>query len=630
MSIKNKEINPLVSFCLFSYNQEEFIADAVKGALEQNYSPLEIIISDDCSTDKTFQIIEEIVEKYKGTSKIILNKNKQNLGLTSHINKVFAMSKGEYIFVAAGDDISLPERTAKFVEVFQKNTDIVSISCHLKSIDSKGNVIPNTNDIKENILYDVNDYLSKDDFHVNGASRAIKRKVFENFGDLNVKCPTEDTPYLLRVFMTGKVYQIAEELVLYRTHGNNLSGESNVYKMSINEIYKQYKKDIIRAKKNKIINEVIANKLLLKVKAIKNIRIKRKRQYKINKFKQRVKHILLPNMNKELNLWWTDKSISKNFGDIVAPYIISKIYDVKIIDIRKELENKSFKDIFYRNIYRIPNLGIKTINFFSKKKKKVLVYHRKIRNKRTFQNFIGNTLFGIRNIFYKTKKLYNPVYYTIGSIIRFSKTNNAVWGAGIISKTDFISGGCFYAVRGYKTIDRLLELGFKVSDIVGDPALLLPITYKPNYMKKYKLGIIPHVIDFEYINKKNKLKDVLVINLDTGKIEDTIDAICSCEYTMSSSLHGLIVSHAYNIPSIWFESTKKLMGDNTKFYDYFSSVKIDDYNCFPEDTVDLPVYKIIEIIQNNEYLCKINVDLSLIQKKLINALPFKKREVIYE
>ena len=46
----------LVSYCLFAFNQEKYINEAIKGALNQTYSPLEIIISDDCSTDLTFQI----------------------------------------------------------------------------------------------------------------------------------------------------------------------------------------------------------------------------------------------------------------------------------------------------------------------------------------------------------------------------------------------------------------------------------------------------------------------------------------------------------------------------------------------------------------------------------------------
>ncbi|HUF60663.1 MAG TPA: glycosyltransferase, partial [Verrucomicrobiales bacterium] len=51
---------PLVSFLLLAYNQEQYIHEAVEGAFSQTYSPLEIILSDDCSTDRTFEIMREM------------------------------------------------------------------------------------------------------------------------------------------------------------------------------------------------------------------------------------------------------------------------------------------------------------------------------------------------------------------------------------------------------------------------------------------------------------------------------------------------------------------------------------------------------------------------------------------
>ena len=53
---------PLVTFALFAYNQEAFIREAVASALSQTYEPLEIILSDDCSTDRTFAIMQELAD----------------------------------------------------------------------------------------------------------------------------------------------------------------------------------------------------------------------------------------------------------------------------------------------------------------------------------------------------------------------------------------------------------------------------------------------------------------------------------------------------------------------------------------------------------------------------------------
>jgi len=107
--------NPLVTVCLFAYNQECFIREAVEAALVQTYSPLEIIISDDCSTDTTFDIIQEITSHYKGVHALSVNRNVRNMGFVAHVNHVVALANGELIVMMAGDDISLPHQVDVFV-----------------------------------------------------------------------------------------------------------------------------------------------------------------------------------------------------------------------------------------------------------------------------------------------------------------------------------------------------------------------------------------------------------------------------------------------------------------------------------------------------------------------------------
>ena len=62
----NATDRPLVTFALFAYNQEDYIREAVQGALAQAYEPLEIILSDDCSSDRTYQIMQEMAVVYRG------------------------------------------------------------------------------------------------------------------------------------------------------------------------------------------------------------------------------------------------------------------------------------------------------------------------------------------------------------------------------------------------------------------------------------------------------------------------------------------------------------------------------------------------------------------------------------
>ena len=70
---------PLASLCVITYNQEKFVAEAVKAALSQSYRPLEVILSDDASSDDTFKIMSTLENQYDGNLKIVLNRNKSKL-----------------------------------------------------------------------------------------------------------------------------------------------------------------------------------------------------------------------------------------------------------------------------------------------------------------------------------------------------------------------------------------------------------------------------------------------------------------------------------------------------------------------------------------------------------------------
>jgi hypothetical protein len=169
-------------------------------------------------------------------------------------------------------------------------------------------------------------------------------------------------------------------------------------------------------------------------------------------------------------------------------------------------------------------------------------------------------------------------YVTIGSILHHTSKDSIVWGSGIIDKQQPIEKADFRAVRGPQTRKFLLELGFECPSVYGDPALLLPKYYHPEVEKKYKVGIIPHYHDFKFVsdNYKND-PEVLVIDLMTLDVEEVTREIMSCEKTISSSLHGIIVSHAYGIPSIWVEFSDKIFGDGIKYRDYLESVELAFY-----------------------------------------------------
>lgn len=129
------EERPLVTFALFAYNQERYIREAVEGAFAQTYEPLEIILSDDCSTDRTYEIIEELAAKYEGPHKLIVRRSTKNRGLGLHIYDVTNLATGSIIVVAAGDDISLPMRSQTLVALMETEGTQFAASCYNKMND---------------------------------------------------------------------------------------------------------------------------------------------------------------------------------------------------------------------------------------------------------------------------------------------------------------------------------------------------------------------------------------------------------------------------------------------------------------------------------------------------------------
>ena len=184
--------------------------------------------------------------------------------------------------------------------------------------------------------------------------------------------------------------------------------------------------------------------------------------------------------------------------------------------------------------------------------------------------------------FWLAKKLNFRNYLCIGTLmdaVNYSRESTIVLGTGVSGQDRlFTIPKKIRSVRGKKSIEFLRQKNMPYPALVGDPALILPLFYQPkNKEKKYKLGIIPHVIDLEHpiikqIKSENS-NEVLIINLSKfEKWTDIIDQICSCESIASSSLHGLITSDTYGVPNCWIELSGKISGGHFKFYDYASSV----------------------------------------------------------
>ncbi|EOI3667634.1 glycosyltransferase family 2 protein, partial [Campylobacter coli] len=126
---KNK---PLVTVIMPAFNRENYISFAIESILNQDYLNFEFIIIDDCSTDATYNIIQEYAKR---DQRIIVLRNKKNKGIVYSLNRCLERSRGKYIARMDDDDISLPERIEKQVNVMEKDISIVVAGTYFKPMD---------------------------------------------------------------------------------------------------------------------------------------------------------------------------------------------------------------------------------------------------------------------------------------------------------------------------------------------------------------------------------------------------------------------------------------------------------------------------------------------------------------
>jgi len=220
---------PLVTFALFAYNQEKYIREAVEGAFAQTYEPLEIILSDDCSTDRTLEIMKEMIENYCGPHKVAVVRNICNLGIGEHINKVCKQSSGQLIFLAAGDDISCSNRVENVVSYWiMNNKRFDSIWSAIQRIDHEGRELGITRTtLDQRPTFEQVRFLVPS---VLGCSHVISKRLYETFGELNKSIVYEDRAIAFRSLILGGHGYLDAPLVKYRIHSASTSNNVGNYK----------------------------------------------------------------------------------------------------------------------------------------------------------------------------------------------------------------------------------------------------------------------------------------------------------------------------------------------------------------------------------------------------------------
>ena len=214
---------PPVSLLILTYQQERYVEAAVKSALAQDYGNLQIVVSDDCSSDQTLAVARRAAALHAGPHRVIVTQTKVNRGTVSHLCETRKHLTGHLVLLAAGDDISLPHRVSTTVAHWRKHAWDASFGWyHL--IDEHERIV------RRNYRFDdrevpIRTYFRADPpTSIHGASSCYTQEALALL-ETEVEGVLFEDSYLtfLLGLRGGKIIEIEEPLVLYRQHDASIT-----------------------------------------------------------------------------------------------------------------------------------------------------------------------------------------------------------------------------------------------------------------------------------------------------------------------------------------------------------------------------------------------------------------------
>ncbi|MDR3059646.1 MAG: glycosyltransferase [Prevotella sp.] len=211
---------PLVSVLIPCYNVEAYVEESVLSILNQTYPNLEIIAINDCSTDRTGELLHKLADQ---DSRMKVFTNEENLKLIKTLNKGIGLCNGEYIARMDADDIALPARIEKEVIFLEQNRDHDIVSTQFLAFRSEN---PKRKDLNHSPLHDceLRAYMLFRSGICHPAVM-IRRRVFTELG-LKFEAEylhVEDYALWSEALYKTKLANLGEALLLYRVHKHQIS-----------------------------------------------------------------------------------------------------------------------------------------------------------------------------------------------------------------------------------------------------------------------------------------------------------------------------------------------------------------------------------------------------------------------
>lgn len=208
-------MEPLVSICIPAYNAERFIDETLNSALSQTYPNLEIIVSDDCSQDKTVEIASHYADR--GVKIITLPRN---VGMFGNFNYVIRHSSGKYVLKLDADDLVEPEHVAEQVAVMEAYPQVNFAHCACRLLDVNGNLIGYERSLHSSFVRTCAEEWPRYVFGPRAVNIVmIRRSAFDQVGGYDERYRySGDWAMHRSLLKTGSVFYNAKVLASYRVH----------------------------------------------------------------------------------------------------------------------------------------------------------------------------------------------------------------------------------------------------------------------------------------------------------------------------------------------------------------------------------------------------------------------------
>lgn len=212
---------PLVSICIPAYNAERFIRATLESALGQQYPKIEIVVSDDASTDRTAEVVAGF-----GSARVQLIRQAKNLGRSQNCNAVIAASRGKYVVKLDADDILEPDYVSSMIPQFEADPTITFAHCACRLIDIDGKPIGYERSLSGSF---VRDGLEEWPRYVFGARAVnivtIRRSTFDDVGGYDPRYLYSGDWAMHRALLKrGRVFYNDSVLASYRIHSLGKQG----------------------------------------------------------------------------------------------------------------------------------------------------------------------------------------------------------------------------------------------------------------------------------------------------------------------------------------------------------------------------------------------------------------------